>query len=221
MSIKTISSKTISTCPNCGTARERIGAGGRGIIEEFLARRGKTLEETARNFEATSGGGFLWAHGGGYAIFEEDVLGGAGTGHLEDEFRAETGARIIHLGGSGAATLCEGCADAAIEEMDEEEPRSLEEAVESMAGAIQAHREAGGFFFDGDAMEFFDSRVYADTFNPATGHFITSEDMFGSGRRFAARRMDLENPKNIATVATGLPSREAALEAIRADIAAR
>jgi len=87
-----------------------------------------------------------------------------------------------------------------------------------MSGAIKAHKNAGGHFFDKDTMEFFSSRILHDTYEPTTGMFVTS-DVFGEEpedpRTYAVRRIDLDNPKSIDNIGERQPTLQAAQTVLR------
>lgn len=84
----------------------------------------------------------------------------------------------------------------------------------SMSGAIKAHKNAGGHFFDRDAMEFFSSRVHHDSYEPKTGMFITSEIM-GDERDYVVRCINLDNPKVIDNIGGRQPTLQAAQAVLR------
>lgn len=108
---QSITIEAIATCKHCGKQRELVNEADAVVIEQFLEKRGKSLEATAREFRPSPCGGFLWSHGMGYAIFDEDLLGGDGTGRTEDEFTAETGMHIKYVGGNGKFLACPKCAE--------------------------------------------------------------------------------------------------------------
>lgn len=91
----------------------------------------------------------------------------------------------------------------------------------TMSGAIKAHKNAGGHFFDGDTMEFFSSRILHDTYEPKTGMFVTS-DVFGEEpedpRTYAVRRINLDNPKRIDNVGERQATLKAAKALLRAEL---
>lgn len=89
--------------------------------------------------------------------------------------------------------------------------------ITTMQDAINAHEKAGGFFFSPGAMEFFDSAIEHDTFDPATGYFITTEVCPGPvGRHWRIRRIDLANPADIDSLDDMYVSKAAAVEAMSA-----
>lgn len=71
----------------------------------------------------------------------------------------------------------------------------------SMSGAIKAHKDAGGHFFDRDVMRFFGTRVLSETYEPTTGMFITLDIMsIFDSETYVIRRIRLKDPKRIDTV---------------------
>lgn len=104
----TITCTTASTCPHCGLTRERLPHDGVVLIDEFLKEHyGESLRDTARAPRMTRSGNMTWAHGGGYAVVDEDLLGGDGTGQREDELNR---AGIYVRGGRGNGRL-EACVE--------------------------------------------------------------------------------------------------------------
>lgn len=87
--------------------------------------------------------------------------------------------------------------------------------IKTMQDAINAHEQAGGYFFSPGAMEFFDSAIEHDTFDPATGYFITTEVYPGTvGRHWRIRRMDLAHPGDIDSLEDMYATKAAAVEAM-------
>ena len=86
-----------------------------------------------------------------------------------------------------------------------------------MSGAIKAHKNAGGHFFDKDTMAFFSSQILHDSYEPKTGMFITSEIMgFGDEpRTYMVRCINLDNPKCIDNVGEWQPTLQAAQAVLR------
>lgn len=83
-----------------------------------------------------------------------------------------------------------------------------------MSGAIKAHKNAGGHFFESDVMATFSSRIHRDSYEPKTGMFITSEVM-ENDRDYAVRRIHLDDPKRIDRVGERQPTLQAAQAVLR------
>lgn len=89
----------------------------------------------------------------------------------------------------------------------------------SMAGAIKAHKDAGGHFFDRDVMRFFGTRVLSETYEPTTGMFITLDILHLFEREeYVIRRIRLKDPKRIDTVDYRYPTLKEAKAALRVEM---
>lgn len=72
-------------CPTCGNAQESMSLLDLEIIGDFLTEQGQDIT-VIRDLHITADGRALWSHGGGYAVVDEDLLGGDGEGRAEKAF---------------------------------------------------------------------------------------------------------------------------------------
>lgn len=75
-----------TVCPTCGIYQESIDLKDLEIIGDFLTEQGKDIT-AIRDLRITATGRALWSHGCGYAIIDDDLLGGSGDGRTERKFR--------------------------------------------------------------------------------------------------------------------------------------
>lgn len=107
--MNTIACVTMSTCPHCGLTRERLPRKGVAVIDEFMKEHyGESLHDVAREPRMTRSGNMTWAHGGGYAVVDEDLLGGDGTGRRENELN-RAGIYVRGSSGNGRVEVCANC----------------------------------------------------------------------------------------------------------------
>ena len=89
--IKTIHAKRTNVRPHSGLSRWKISKTDAPIILDWLGHDRSKI----RSFRAHKDGGFGFSTGGGYAIFDSDLLGGNGDGTTENQFGQETGYQVI------------------------------------------------------------------------------------------------------------------------------
>ena len=107
--MKPLVTATVSTCISCGLCRERVDRHSAPVIIEWIRSKGREPEDVIRGYSPARNGGFLWEHGGNYAVIDEDMLGGDGTGRTEDEFREATGTYFHSKGTAGRKYVCAEC----------------------------------------------------------------------------------------------------------------
>lgn len=89
--IKTITVKEVSEDPTSGRIRWHVKREDVWTILSFLDHDTSKI----RAFRRHKNGGFGFSTGGGYAIFDSDLLGGNGDGSAERRFENETGYQVI------------------------------------------------------------------------------------------------------------------------------
>lgn len=89
--IKTIHAKRTNVRPHSGLCRWKISKTDAPIILDWLNDDVSKI----RSFRKHKDGGFGFSTGGGYAIFDSDLLGGNGDGTAENQFEDETGYQVI------------------------------------------------------------------------------------------------------------------------------
>ena len=89
--IKTIHAKRTNVRPHSGLSRWKISKTDAPIILDWLNDDVSKI----RSFRKHKDGGFGFSTGGGYAIFDSDLLGGNGDGTAESQFEDETGYQVI------------------------------------------------------------------------------------------------------------------------------
>lgn len=83
--------KVISENPTSGARRWEVPVNHVFTIESWLEGQGKTLGDAVRGIRYRKNGSFSFVTGGGYAIFDADLLGGNGDGRAESKFESDTG----------------------------------------------------------------------------------------------------------------------------------
>lgn len=102
-----------SECPCCGVAREAMGWEDYEVICEFLRARNMDPRETIRGLRENRYT-VTWQHGGGYALADDDLLGGNGDGRTENAFRdwyaGKYGENVaLRYEGTGRHRACREC----------------------------------------------------------------------------------------------------------------
>ena len=72
--------------PTSGLRTVELSADAERAAREFLAGRGKSLEDTARRGRRNARGRFTFKCGVGYAVVDADLFGGSGDGQQERDF---------------------------------------------------------------------------------------------------------------------------------------
>ena len=88
--IKTINIKAVSEDPTSGRIRWHVKREDAWTILSFLDHDTSKI----RGYRRHKSGGFGFSTGCGYAIFDDDLLGGNGDGTAERRFEDETGYTI-------------------------------------------------------------------------------------------------------------------------------
>lgn len=87
---KTITIKAVSEDPTSGRIRWHVKREDAWTILSFLDHGTSKI----RGYRSHKSGGFGFSTGCGYAIFDDDLLGGNGDGKAERRFEQETGYTI-------------------------------------------------------------------------------------------------------------------------------